>query len=87
MLSHRSTRPLAKSVNDNSGPGHFGGTISVDGKDKKPKQMSDSGLKMRIPPHFATGKLLVSDVLASNRFENRYLNHKPLYQENNKLEY
>lgn len=84
MLSHRSARPLAKSAN--AGPGHFG-TISVDGKAKKSKQMSDSGVKQRVPPHFATGNLLVSDVLASNRRDQRELAHRPLNQEKNKLEY
>jgi len=61
--------------------------ISVDGKAKKSKQMSDSGLKMRVPPHFATGNLLVSDVLASNRNDKRELAHRPLHKEKNNLEF
>ena len=84
MLSHRSARPLAKSAN--SRPGHFG-TISVDGKTRNSKQMSDSGLKERVPPHFATGNLLVSDVLASNRNDKRELAHRPLHKEKDNLEY
>lgn len=63
MLSHRSARPMAKSAN--SGPAHFG-TISVEGNKKKQKQMSDSGVKQRAQ-RFATGNLLVSDVLATNK--------------------
>jgi len=54
---------MAKSAN--SGPAHFG-TISVEGNKKKQKQMSDSGVKQRAQ-RFATGNLLVSDVLATNK--------------------